>query len=372
MILEEVFQQSKNSESKFKHKGVLFIGSESYDAPTITIIQGLEELGFDIYVIKKSNINSWFCNKVISDPAKIKFDFVLSNLHWGTRWNYYNKFNLFNYPKILIDGDDNRAEWKTWRDKYNHYRNKYTFNTSEDIKIRELAPFRWIEPLGKYKPDLVFTSQKLYKSNTLYLPFGLQREYFRMSENKSTIKRKIDFIHVPGPGKKRKKMKNFLFFASLLKIIPGKVVNRHLHGEVVCSDKIKDLVEKDNYVHTYFRWLLHKEYFKALNNAKVLIYPGIHYTPQWDSKRPWEAYASGCLVLMSRPNIDVSEYPITEICPFAVYDSYREFIEKCRYLYKNQPYLDKLRLEAVNKAIKYFSPAVLARYFLSKIYENIS
>ena len=79
---------------------------------------------------------------------------------------------------------------------------------------------------------------------------------------------------------------------------------------------------------------------------------------------------SGCLVLMSEPCIDVSEYPVTEICNFAVYDSYFEFIKKCRYLYKNQLFLDKLRIESFELVRKYFYPKPITSYFLKKIKES--
>ena len=51
-------------------KNILFIGSESYDGPTITIIEGLYNLGYKIFVYKKSNINSWFCNSIIDSLNK--------------------------------------------------------------------------------------------------------------------------------------------------------------------------------------------------------------------------------------------------------------------------------------------------------------
>ena len=48
-------------------------------------------MNFEILVYKKENINSWFCNKIIDSLENIEdeIDFVLSNLHWGTRWSYY-------------------------------------------------------------------------------------------------------------------------------------------------------------------------------------------------------------------------------------------------------------------------------------------
>jgi hypothetical protein len=132
-ILETIYQKSLGSERAFPHKKILYIGTESYDSVAITVIEGLQELGFEIYVIGKSNINSWFCNKIIDSPAGLTFDFVLSSLHWGTRWSYYKKYGLQNYLKVLIDGDDNLG-WKTWQDKYAYYQSHYANNPPEYIK----------------------------------------------------------------------------------------------------------------------------------------------------------------------------------------------------------------------------------------------
>ena len=59
-------------------------------------IEGLNKIGFEILVYKKRNINSWFCNTIISNLDNIEnnIDFIMSNLHWGTRWSLYNKFNI--------------------------------------------------------------------------------------------------------------------------------------------------------------------------------------------------------------------------------------------------------------------------------------
>ena len=374
MKLEEIYKESQKSEKKFCYKKVLFIGSESYDAPTITIIEGLQKLGFKIFTIKKLNINSWFCNKIIESPKGMKFDFILSNLHWGTRWSYYEKYNLLSDLKVLIDGDDNISK-KNWKKKFEYYKKIYTYNPPEEIKMKKIAPYRWVEEIGNYKPDIIFTSQKQFGDKTsFYLPFGIHQEYFNLFENKHTKEREIDFCHIGGPGIKRKKMKYLIKILNFLKILPGKVYNNQIKGNAIIPKQIKTFFEADkifNYVHGYNRWVMWSGYFKILNNSKVLIYPGIDKYPFWDSKRPWEAYASGCLVLMSKPNIDVSEYPITEICEFAVYNSYTELIKKCRYLYKNQSFLDKLRKQSFERAKKYFTSKPLANYFLMQIKKHV-
>ena len=84
--LEEIYLKCLNIENKYSKKQILYIGSESYDSATITIIEGLSKFGFKILVYKKKNINSWFCNQIIDslDNIENNIDFVLSNLHWGT------------------------------------------------------------------------------------------------------------------------------------------------------------------------------------------------------------------------------------------------------------------------------------------------
>jgi hypothetical protein len=373
MKLEEIYQESKNSENYFKYKNVLFIGSESYDAPTITVLEGLDELGFNIFTIKKPNINSWFCNKIIDNINGLKFDFILSNLAWGTRWSYYKRYNLYSYPKVLIDGDDN-LYWENWQEKYNYYIKKYTYNPPEEIKNLRLMPYRWVESLGEYEPDVIFTAQKRFDDKeSFYLPFGIHKQYFSLYERKSTQEREFDFTHIPGPGVYRERMSQLVRICRRFKIIPGKISNESAYGKgnEIIFEEIKDNTINDFNVHSYHRWIMDKFYFHLLNNSKVLIYPGIDHFPFWDSKRPWEAYASGCLVLMSKPCIDVSEYPLTEICDFAVYGSYFEFIKKCRYLYKNQSYLDELRKQAFEKAKKYFTSKSIANYFLRNIVKKI-
>ena len=54
MKLEEIYQETLNIEQKFTNKQILFIGSESYDGCTITVIEGLSKLGFKILVYKKN------------------------------------------------------------------------------------------------------------------------------------------------------------------------------------------------------------------------------------------------------------------------------------------------------------------------------
>lgn len=371
--LEEVYSQCQGSERFFKHKKVLFIGSESYDDPVITVLEGLNELGFDIYTIKKPNINSWFCNKIIDDPNELEFDFVLSSLHWGTRWSYYKKYNLNRYLKVLIDGDDNQ-NWKDWQEKYRHYLKKYVCNPPDEIKDADLMPYRWVEPLDHYNPDILFTSQKRFDDKeSFYLPFGIHSHYYSLFQKKNTSEREYDFLHVPGAGDYRKQMNLLLRVCRKFKIIPGKIhISFDRSREALCDERLRKYVVDDENVHSWHRWVMSRQYFNALNNSKVLVYPGIDPLPFliWDSKRPWEAYAAGCLVLMPKPLIDVFQYPLTQICGYAVYNSYIGLVLKCRHLSKNPSALDQYRKEAFLRAQKYFTPKPIANYFLKKIYDK--
>jgi len=362
-ILKSVYNKSQGIEKRFKHKAILFIPTESYDAATITVLQGLRELDWRIFTIGKPNINAWFVNEIIENPHKVKFDFVLSNLHWGNRWDYYDKFKLHGRFKVLIDGCDNRGK-KNWEQKYDFYREKYRSSPLALVMAKDLQPYRWMMGLHGYKPDIVFTSQKPHGSKTFYLPFGIRREYPQFALGKSGKERSIDFAHFPGPGSGRKRLTAFLAKTKLL----GRIHNGTVLGQSIIPKQVERFVRRDNNVHSWHRWVSSGSYFWKLNNTKVLIYPNV-YTDRahWDSMRIWEAYASGCLVLLEKPNIDMSQYPATELCNEAQYTCLRDLVGKCKRLYSNQGRLEQLRLQAVEGALRYFTPVPLARMFLWQV-----
>ena len=373
--LEEIFRSAHEIENKFSSKAVLFIGSESYDAATVTAVQGLNNLGFSIYTLKKPNINSFFCNKVIDSTEGLKFDFVLSNLHWGTRWSYYKKYDLNSYFKVLIDGDDNKGD-HNWEQKYRLYCTKYQIDPPQHVKDAEYAPCRWVEPLDGYKPDLVFTSQKIIgDKSTYYLPFGIQDEYKVFCQGKSTSQKDIDFVHIPGPGADRDHMKKLLEVSVKDGSIVGNIFNEQVRGEMIVPEMIKDLYTKevnDKVIQGYFRYGFCKEYYEVLNRSKVLIYPGVNKGTWWESKRPWESFASGCMMMTTKPGIDESDYPFTELCPEAVYTDDCDLIEKLNYLYNHPKLFDDLRKSAVERAWKYFSSDAIGRYFLDKVHLHMT
>ena len=201
-------------------------------------------MGFEIYTIKKPNINSWFCNKIVNNPNENNYDFIISNLHWGTRWSYFKKYNLNCYPKILIDGDDNHSNL-SWKEKYATYKHKYEVDPSENLKDKKLSSFRWVENMHDYLPDIVFTTQKKITDNCYYLPIGIKRDYFAFYENKSTEMREYDFTHIDGHGIRRKKMHWFLRICHLLKILPGKIFNGSICGASIVPELIEKQVEND-------------------------------------------------------------------------------------------------------------------------------
>jgi len=369
--LEDGYQASQNSEQHFKHKRVLWIGSESYVAPAITVLQGLDALGFEIMTIGKPNINSWWCNKIVTDLDKLDFDFVLSATHWGTRWTHYDTFGLHKHLKVLIDGDD-AAAGETWRKRYEYYSKVYVFHPMRKIKEKEVCPFRWMEPLGDYRPDVLFVMQKQPGQEGHYLPSGIHHGYLELAQGKSTAQRRIDFCHVPGPGVWRDAMRDLLD----LNVLPGLVHNRPVRGQPVYHEAIRDWAEQDRErdgkgnVHSWHRWARWSEFYVTLNDSKVLIHPGIDHYPFWDCKRPYEGWACGCLMAMSRPATDTGDYSPTEVWPDAVYDSHQELIDKAHYWHTHPDELDRARRESHERALKYFSPEAIARYFLQRIHET--
>jgi hypothetical protein len=217
-------------------------------------------------------------------------------------------------------------------------------------------------PLGDYSPDIRFVSQKAYGDEAHYLPFGINLNYLQFAQGKSTNQRTIDFTNIPSrAGTERLKLTEFLQTHHL----PGRVHNDYAIGNKTLPPALKH-VGQDANIHSYHRWTTSIEYYRVLNDTKVYIEPGVFADrPHWDSKRPWEALASGCFVLFHKPPVDMEQYSVTELCgDFSIFDTFEEMIEKCHYLYNNPNQLDKLRLEVEQKALEHFTPVPLAKYFL--------
>jgi glycosyltransferase involved in cell wall biosynthesis len=368
-VLEQVFRSCQGSEQHFRHKAILFIGAECYDAPTVTILQGLDELGFTVYTVGKPNVSAWFCNQIVDDLKQLKFDFILSNLQWGVRWSYYDRFELHGRLRVLVDGCDNHGDL-TWRQKINRVRGRWRSAPPDDVALKDIQPYEWGESEATYEPDILFASQKFSGYDAVYQPFGIQRDFLKFKKGKPTTRRSIDFAHVTGQGSARARLESWFKETPP----PGRVYAGSVGGVPVVDDRIKSLVDSDGEggVHSYFRWIHYEDYFGLLNDAKVLVYPNVWLGRHWwDSKRPWEAYAGGCLVMLERPSVDMGEYPATDLCPYAVYDTREEFLDKCRYLYGHQDELERLRAATEARALKYFTPRSLARRFLKKIAERV-
>ena len=386
MLLEEIYQKTFSIEKEFTKKKILFIPCESYDDPTITIIEGLNKLGFEILVHKKFNINSWFCNKIIEnlDNIEDEIDFVLSNLHWGTQWSLYKKLS-HKVPFILIDGEDRLHDWSkhpnwkrsSWRDTIECREKKYKRNPPEHIKNLELSPYRWVEDLGNYNPDIVFKSQKyLINTNSIYLPFSVKEHYKKYNKNKNLEKRKIDICHIGGNcGEYREIMAKHLDQYKLNS--KYNIFNGIVYGDNNSDIKIKKYIDNDKNIHSWHRWRCCDKYYETLNNSKILINHGLdkYWAPGWDSKRLWEALSQGCFVLYQKQvDFDNSQYPIKEICDYSEYkfDNMKDLNNKLEYLLENKKELEKKTKNIVDNANKYFNSITITRYFLWNISNKIN
>ena len=376
--LENTYNKCLNIENKFTKKKILFIPSESYDVCTIGIIEGLNKLGFEILVYKKNNINSWFCNKIIDNLDNIEdtIDFVLSNLHWGTRWSLYNKLK-HNVPYILIDGDDriHGNNISDWKDKYNNYIKIYKLNPSDEIKDRELSPYRWIEEIGNYKPDLIFMANK-YKinKNCLYLPTGILDNYIKYLDNNNNNinNKKYDIVHINGPGEYRNKLK-YIIDTYLKKY---NIFNEKIYGETQLDNKIKHYYNLDNNIHSWHRWNLAKDYCNMLKQSKInIISPvDVYNSPGGVGiKRITEALMSGSYILYhQQSDVDDSTYSYEYICDYCKFEfeNYNEMIQKCDYLLNNPDILKQKQINMYNNSKKYFTSIPITRYFLYYILLN--
>lgn len=363
MTLDEIHAESRDSPTHFEHKRILWIGSESYDAPAVCVLEGLDALGFEVYTIGKPNVNSWFCNQAIDDPNRYRYSFVLSSLHWGTRWSHYDKYGLHGYPKVLIDGDDCFSQEHTWRDKHALWAERYGYEGDEAVKDAERQMRRWMEPLGGYKPDAVFTMQK-HDKDTYYLPSGIHRRYLAMNEALPLVSRHIHFAHFPTSGVWRDAMRDLLRIGAL----PGTIHNLATYGAPIYPDGVEPEAEN---VHSLQRLACCVSYYHILNRSKVLIHPGIDHWPFWECQRIYEGWACGCVVAMSVPRTNVSDYPPTEVCPEAVYSSHEELIRIAREFHDRPEYLEVLRAKSLRRSRRFFTPKPVARYFLHKIRESL-
>lgn len=374
-ILENTLKKTMNIENEFKKKKILFIPSESYDATTIGIIEGLNELNFEILVYKKENINSWFCNKIIDSLENIEdeVDFVLSNLHWGTRWSYY-KLLKHKVPYILIDGDDRLYydNFSDWKNKYKKYIEKYP-SATEDIKNKVLSPFRWMEKMENYEPDIVFFGQK-YKVNKddIFLPTSISNNYLKYFKDKDNYEKVYQVTNIPGPGFYRSHITH-LVKEICEKQMKLNVWNEKVYGDMLVPDKIRFFCENDDNVHSWHRWRICKDYQKKLMSSKILIIPpvDVYNNPGGIGiKRVTEGLAAGCFILFhQQPDVDDSTYPIEELCPFSRFKflDYQECLNKIVYLLKNPKALEFHKNKMYKNAMKYYTSLPITRYFLWNI-----
>ncbi len=253
-------------DAPMNRSALVYIGSESYDAPTITVLQGLHHLGWTVYTLGKPNINSWFCNTVVESLDGLQVDFALSNLHWGTRWSLYGTPALDGLPRVLIDGDDS-LPGESWRERHARYTRTYGSPPPGHEQLL-VQPERWMEPLGDYRPDVLFVSQKQPGDATsAYLPFGIHDEYLNLAHDRPVSERSIDTLYVYGPGRDRTQMTRFLRAAELLRLLTRNTVLGEVRGDDVLAEEIADAAARDNGVHGYYRWTHSRAYFEALGSS---------------------------------------------------------------------------------------------------------
>lgn len=359
-ILENYFQQSLGVENSFRKK-ILFIGCESYDASSITILEGLKKLGFTIEVLK-SNINSWFCESIV-DNISGEYDFCLTNVQWGIRWDLINSLPR-EIPRVMIDSSDAPNGNTTWKRKLAVCGDGPP--PPEDLS-QELFDYRWTLDYGNYKPDVIFTSQKQYEQREyqdIYFPFGILDSYLGYG-HKNFEGRNTDFAHISGPGSKRAEADNLM--AS--KTIRGNNFYGKVYGKRQFPEKIERVgnIDYEKNVHSYHRWSNNEEYFQKLLDTKCIIYNGVDNWPFWDSKRPWESLACGCYLLFTKPSIDISEYPLWECDDFSLCNNLYELRDKANYLFENQDEFKQRTEKMTSNAVKYFNSETLARYFLLRM-----
>ncbi len=363
--LNAIYERALTISPRFKHKRLLFIGSESYDAPVVTVIQGLQDLGFEVFTIGKPNMNSWFCNHVVDSPDGIHFDFVLSNSAWGTRWSDYDRFNLRRFPMVLIDGDDNPMGLVSWREKHSLNRSRYP--VADAAEMDAIIPqWRWMDSAIPPDPAVVFCSQRHPDDDeSVFLPFGIQREHLGFSRSIPFEERSLDFVCFLGSGRARKLMHWFLKIGGGMGVFPGKLAVEATHGPYFVPALLRHSHKMDP---DLFRcWAFDETYFDRLNHAKALVYPGVAGLPFWDSRRPWEALANGCLVLYGPPTIALGDYSLAGLSPFLQYNHLLDLTQKAWFLTRHPEAFKTLQTETIQAAKKYFSPKAIARYFLMEV-----
>lgn len=306
--------------------------------------------------------------------ASTPIDFVLSNLHWGTRWDYYVQYGLDTFPKVLIDGDDSR-HGRNWYNRYTGWRKVYPMQSgSEVLWNNQLYSRRFMVPLHGYTPDVVFSAQKAPNDRVShYLPFGIHNPTPGMvSADINWIRpfcnRDFDFTNIPGDGGARTWITGMVSGCPP----PGCVSNEFIHGPWRASKPTREAIALDKNIHSWHRWRFYSHYWKMLGDSRTVINPGVFIDlPQWDSKRPWEALAMGAHVLHREPNIDMSSYPVTALSDYSTFVDYPEMIAICRELISREKLWWRLEKQVLDRAWKYFGPAPLARRFLQIIKESL-
>lgn len=365
--LREVQDRCTNIEEQYPNQAVLYIGSEQYDAMTVTVIEGLRELGFTVYTPDKPNINSWFCNSIaeteeIADGT-IPIDFAISNLGWGVQWSMYDKDEgiVPNVPRILIDSDVARGNL-TWQQKASKLKEKLLEIPPEEMSILDMPiqPYRWTEDEGDYIPDVIFTAQPFDEYDAVYQPIGIQRAFDDVASSLPQTET-IPFVYIPLNRKRR-------VDDWVVELDKPVIIERNIRGMTIVDPDIAQLVAsggKDG-VHGWDQWMFYEGYYDLLNKARCVIYPD-----HWGSRRPWEALACNAFLLMEKPSIDMSDYSIIDAMPFCTFGSKEELAGKVSWLSAHPNQMEKMRIDAGRMASQYFDCVPLARRMLWYISQKV-
>jgi hypothetical protein len=358
-VLREMQARCHGIEDHYPHKAVLYIGSEQYDAMIVTLLEGLQELGFTIHTIDKPNVNSWFCNQ----PVDIQYiedtpvDFAISNLGWGIRWSLYD--DIPAYPSVFIDGHVGRGPI-TWQQKLDKVNDGLQEKPQDQAVLdQQIQPYPWYEHRGDYEPTLVLTAQPYKAYDAVYQPIGIQRAFSDIDSSTKSRSRDIPFTYIPFKNKRR--VDDWVTELTCH-------VEKNIRGMTIVDAEIAQLVADDggDGVHGWRYWMFYEGYYDLLNRTQVLVYPN-----NWSSRRPWEALACGCLLMMEKPTIDMSSYPITDVAPFCTFESKEELLGKVGYLSAHPAQAERTRQEAVKMAFKHFAPVPLARRMLWHLWDRI-
>jgi len=355
-------ERYSHSEDLLENRSVLFVGSEQYDGHTITILEGLAELDFDIYTLHKPNVSSWRWNQVIDSTAGREFDFVLSNTGWGTRWDYHRRYKLSRFPNVLIDSMPGNVPWDRKLEVLASECNDPDARPDDDMLAEPVLNYRWCASVGSYSPDVTFSALP-GQPDTVYLPHGIHSRFTEQGK-----------IHAQTKGERE----HLVTYVSPKGILEDRDVPSdmpHLHvvprpsGEALIPTEIADHIKHDTQgLHGWSEWIEYKGIYQLLAQSHIVLIDSTY--PGWTSKLPYQALACCCLLMVEKCCV-VSDYPLTRLSPFTVYESQDEFRNKIDWISNHVDQMRRMQLDSTELAYQHFTSVPLARRFLHHVWETL-